>query len=760
MLALRAKIQEHTLEFLQSKPQYAYTPQRAIDEAIGRVSRHCRAVRERLQASVVSVHARRAGQKPPSCQGGAMLSMDLSRAFDSIPREALQRALCHAGVPEPLQQAVLQLHERCLYRVRHKGYSQSFNMRIGIRQGCVLSPYLYALFTCIIFDEIARRTDSAWAATALTLFADDSHVAWTIDSVEDLRFLMHSIQVTFQVFKEFGMVVHPGKSQLVIKLRGSAATRWLRKHTHRTEQGRLIEVGEPHRSIRLPRVHSMQYLGIVASYSSFELQTCAHRIKAAIINKHRLTRVLHNRQLTILQRARVYVACVRSSLLYGQHATGATSAVLHKLEQFDSRALRAIARSPAHITKEKTVDVRARLRVDPPHSVLCKTLERRVQKVASADSREWFMQQLQEIRALCPDTTGKGTGTPYTGQDASQMAQLRPVPCPDCGLYFPTLRHMRSHQARQHQHVGLNSRRQPGVLCAAAYAAGSVGGMPQCAKCGKIFTRVEGLKKHINSGCVVATAGTDDAVAVTAGEDQVPSQRAGSPRGWALQTVTDKHVVPQSPLFESSDFRCLVWRDWRKAAATDSVKTHLKEHCLLCGQWGSRLKQHLRQMHKDAWALRATADSLCSSAGFTATDPCSYCGLSNSNPRRHNLSCIVLFQTALAKSLLEQGQHERGLGHGGRPGGACPGGAGDGAWPEGDRHGAGDREVSAEGSGGGRRAPPQVAERKQQRGQRTILQFLGGMAHGKEAVGARPAEGGRGDGHGGQSPDQGAPTVS
>ena len=46
-----------------------------------------------------------------------MLGIDLSRAFDSITRAALQRSLQHAGAPEPLQQAVLQLHEHCRYRV-------------------------------------------------------------------------------------------------------------------------------------------------------------------------------------------------------------------------------------------------------------------------------------------------------------------------------------------------------------------------------------------------------------------------------------------------------------------------------------------------------------------------------------------------------------------------------------------------------------------------------------------------------------------
>ena len=52
---------------------------------------------------------------------------------------------------------------------------------------------------------------------------------------------------------------------------------------------------------------------------------------------------------------RVYNACVRSSLLCPNNS------VLRKLDQFDARALRAIALAPSHITRESTSALRARL---------------------------------------------------------------------------------------------------------------------------------------------------------------------------------------------------------------------------------------------------------------------------------------------------------------------------------------------------------------------------------------------------------------
>ena len=73
------------------------------------------------------------------------------------------------------QRAVMQLHDSCNYRVKHKGHSGTFSMQKGVRQGCALSPYLYALFSCLICDTLAERTSPEWAAEAITLFVDDTH---------------------------------------------------------------------------------------------------------------------------------------------------------------------------------------------------------------------------------------------------------------------------------------------------------------------------------------------------------------------------------------------------------------------------------------------------------------------------------------------------------------------------------------------------------------------------------------------------------
>ena len=281
----------------------------------------------------------------------------------------------------------------------------------------------------------------------MTLFADDSHLAWDVWRVDDLAFVTRCVQHTFRVFQEFGMTVNPDKSQITLRLRGSAAARWMRRHCIRVSGGgEVVELGSPHASLRIPRVGKMVYLGIIASYQGFEMQTCLHRQQAALVNRHRLARTLHCRQLTMAQRVRLYIACVRSSMLYGQHAVGTNLAVLRKQNQFDARVLRAIAKTPSHLTHESTQALRTRLRVESPMQVLIQTLTRRTRRAQDPSSVAWFAAHLLELQQQ---------------ESLSQLADKEPavslyqeigIPCNECGQYFPSFRIMRSHRARKHDY--------------------------------------------------------------------------------------------------------------------------------------------------------------------------------------------------------------------------------------------------------------------------------------------------------------------
>ena len=192
-------------------PQYAYLSNRRTDHAIDRVVQHCAWVRDELGRCRRNVHTKRLNHSIHKASGGLQLSVDLSTAFDRVPRWAMRSALQWAGAYNDIIRIVEELHEQCRYHIEHAGFQGVVNMKQGVRQGCPLAPFLFTIFTCFLADIIGQRTDRQWMLDHLTLYADDTHASWEVRHSNDLRFVEHSFQTIYAVFKEFGVCVNASK---------------------------------------------------------------------------------------------------------------------------------------------------------------------------------------------------------------------------------------------------------------------------------------------------------------------------------------------------------------------------------------------------------------------------------------------------------------------------------------------------------------------------------------------------------------------
>ena len=72
--------------------------------------------------------------------------VDYEKAFDSLDRETLWKILRHYGVPMKLVNMIKNSYEGMSCRVIHDGQlTKNFEIRTGVRQGCLLSPFLFIL---------------------------------------------------------------------------------------------------------------------------------------------------------------------------------------------------------------------------------------------------------------------------------------------------------------------------------------------------------------------------------------------------------------------------------------------------------------------------------------------------------------------------------------------------------------------------------------------------------------------------------------
>ncbi|CAE7528703.1 Pol [Symbiodinium sp. CCMP2592] len=182
-VVLCARLQPHVDALAQAWPQFAYLQRRGTSEAITRVVAHCSAIRAQLKEQQWDIHARHAGVQVKPFVGGAQLSIDMSQAFNLIPRAEMWRALIWARVPEPLVQAIMQLHECSSYQLGRPGDEDTvahIAVTRGVKQGDVIAPALWVVYSCYVCFRTDELLGASWCDEHATIFADDHHFSWTL----------------------------------------------------------------------------------------------------------------------------------------------------------------------------------------------------------------------------------------------------------------------------------------------------------------------------------------------------------------------------------------------------------------------------------------------------------------------------------------------------------------------------------------------------------------------------------------------------
>ena len=97
-----------------------------------------------------------------------MCFVDMEKAFDRVPRKVMEWAMRKKGLSEVIVRVVMSLYDGAKTRVRvESAYSREFEVKVGVNQGSVLSPLLFAIVVDVI-TENARKS-----VVNELLYADD-----------------------------------------------------------------------------------------------------------------------------------------------------------------------------------------------------------------------------------------------------------------------------------------------------------------------------------------------------------------------------------------------------------------------------------------------------------------------------------------------------------------------------------------------------------------------------------------------------------
>ena len=136
--------------------------------------------------------------------------VDLEKAFRSVPREVVRWALRKLGVDEWLIRTVMALYtEACTVVSTDAGLSESFEVKVGLHQGSVLSPLLFAAVMDFVSSEARRGLPSE------LLYADD-----LVSMAPTMEQLGRRVADWRASLLGKGLKVNAGKSKVMVGISG------------------------------------------------------------------------------------------------------------------------------------------------------------------------------------------------------------------------------------------------------------------------------------------------------------------------------------------------------------------------------------------------------------------------------------------------------------------------------------------------------------------------------------------------------------
>ena len=334
--ALAGSLRQHLLRGLEpalrTTPQFAYAKSRGTADALLRAHMHFEAVTQLVQNTQCTRFQKQAGGKEREVVGGLSLSLDLSKAFDGVTRAHIYNSMAQRGVPQDVITIIQQLHYRAQYVYQTGTQSGSTTTSNGIKQGCVIAPYLWNYFSLAYLSMLQDRRSEAWVQQVLTLFADDVWGAWEIRNARDLDQAIADVSLVLEALETLNMTINYSKTAILLKLVGKDAQRLKQQHTFMKAGQLHLRVSVHGRECGIPIKDQHEYLGTIVTYRHRHQRNMQHRLKACLARYQGLRKLLNgSHHLAVHHRLRLWQACICTSAFYAQHIVGVTSSTIATL---------------------------------------------------------------------------------------------------------------------------------------------------------------------------------------------------------------------------------------------------------------------------------------------------------------------------------------------------------------------------------------------------------------------------------------------
>ena len=248
--------------------------------------------------------------------------VDFEKAFGSIHRDTLWKLLKFYGIPECFVNIIKNIYENYHIRVIHAGHqSHAFEVKSGVRQGCILSPTIFLIVIDYIMHKLSNEKGIKWNLNErLTdlCFADD--LCLMSCTVQDMQ---TNTNILNQEAKKFGLNINQKKTKIMNINPNQTNNIYL--------DNKIIE-----------EVNSFTYLGCIISIEGGTNEDILNRLNKARISFSILNKFRKNKNISLSTKIRIFNTNVKSILLYGAETWHGNKTNMKKLQIFINKCLRKI----------------------------------------------------------------------------------------------------------------------------------------------------------------------------------------------------------------------------------------------------------------------------------------------------------------------------------------------------------------------------------------------------------------------------------
>ena len=653
---LASQAQVALMPIITPWPIWSYLPSRSTQDALLRVTMHCRDIRKLLIGQRSTPFTREQKTARFKIAGGISIFLDIERAFDMVCRPQLFSKLVTLGIPESVAHLLTQWHQDTCYHLFSQGIDEGISVGRGLRQGCKAAPLLWNSYLLLFLQALSDRVDRQWIQRCINFYADDGQLGDVFHSAFDFHVLLSNLYITLEVLQEFGMTINSSKCTALVAMTGTSH-RQLRQSIIAFREGKewLKLAFDDKPIIWIPVAKKVKYLGTVMSYHDFENHTTLHRIQLSKIAFQRLSRWLKSRRgLSQDQRIKLWTTCVYPVLTYSICTVGITPLGLQKLQQTMYSMLRQIIGNHAYITGQSHQTALNSQGVDLPLTRLGQTAERQLlsatQRLMHVDFQDivhtldWG--HLHELIEFLHAQQLTGPAVPVSSDPACALQPVPVLTCRMCGFCTTNVAVFRQHCTQVHGH-------RMNRVHFASHVEHMINGLPHCKHGHKTFTTWRAFHTHIQRGCQVLQAGPPECWQNAAAQLQVDPPKAAE----MFAPKTEGPVRGQTMLSDDDlcNLRSQEWGDriltivankaWHHMKREQQACEYLAQRCCLCDQFLGRmqdLNQHIKVMHPQFWPhTSAKGKQLTNQYGEDT--PCPFCHALFRNTHQ----CTVWTQLAL-----------------------------------------------------------------------------------------------------------------